>query len=827
MLHSYLQDIRFALRMMRKSPGVTAIALLALTLGVGVTSAMFSLVYGVVLRALPYDDPARIVAIERVGTRGHSMSADSNRFVAWRDHQSSFESIAAFMSGSHVNLESGDRPERILVRSVTADFFRVLRVWPTAGRFFLPDEDRPAAAPVAVLGYGAWQRSFAGNSSVIGRSIQLGAKSYTVIGVAPAGMDTTLAADAFIPVDPVTSPLAGGFNFQVFGRLRDDVTLQQATNNMRLIADQMRAANSKSLFKQETAGAYSYQDEISSGVRPRLLMLLAAASLVLLIACANVANLQLARISARRREIAVRVALGASARRVVRQILCESISLGLVGSVLGLLFAKLAVSVVVSLKAIDLPRLEEVTVDWRIVLFSAALAILTGVLFGLAPAFRVLRTDPRDALAEGGARAGEGLASKYFRGSLVVLEYSLSVLLLVGALLLTESFVRLTRVDPGFDSTNALTAQMSLTGSRFQSPAQVAAFDEQLVAHVRQIPGVTAAATTNYLPLSGGFNIPLGGIEGQPNPEDKFLGNLEWFGITPDFFRAMGMRVAAGRAFGERDTAAAAPVVIVNQAFVRKYLPRQSALGQRITIAWSLAGKDAADAPREIVGVVSDIHEGSLSADPQPQTYVPVTQINAVVSAEVNSIMPTTLVVRTADGALTTSSASASSAATTRAIVEQIRAVDPVLPVFEVRGLQDVVSASVQVERFLLWLVGGFAIAAALLAAIGVYGVMSYLVGMRTREMGIRAALGATPAALVRMVLGEAAVRAAIGLALGLGGAFALTQLLQAYLFGVQPRDPLAFTLAPLMLLAVALIATWLPARRAGRVAPMTALRYE
>ncbi len=810
--------------MMRKSPGVTAVALLALTLGVGVTSAMFSLVYGVILRSLPYEDPARIAALDIAGPRGHFNSADANRYVFWRDHQKSFESLAAFMGGMHVNLESGDQPERILVRSVTADFFRVLRVWPTSGRFFLPDEDRPAAAPVAVLGYGTWKRTFAGNSSVVGRSILLGSKDYTIIGVAPAGMDSTLAADVYIPVDPVTSTLAGGFNFSVIGRLRDGVSLQQAASNMQLIVEQMRAADPKSVFKQETAGVYSYQDEISSGVRPRLLMLLAAASLVLLIACANVANLQLARISGRRREIALRVALGASARRVVRQILSESVSLGLVGSALGLLFAKLAVSAVISLKAIDLPRLEEVTVDWRVVLFSAALAILTGILFGLAPAFRVLRTDPRDALAEGGVREGEGRASRHFRGSLVVLEYSLSVLLLVGALLLTESFVRLNGVDPGFDSANALTAQMSLTGPRYQTPAQVSAFARQVVEHVSRVPGVVAAATTNYLPLSGGMNIPLGSIEGQPNPEDKFLGNLEWFGITPDFFRAMGMRVAAGRAFDERDTAAAPPVVIVNETFVHKYLPRQNPLGARITIAWSLIGKEAADAPREIVGVISDIHEGSLSAPPQPQTYVPVTQINAAISAEVNSIMPTTLVVRTAGGAAASSGVSA---AESRAIVDQVHAVDGLLPVFQVRGMRDVVSASVQEERFLLWLVGGFAIAATLLAAIGVYGVMSYLVGMRTREMGIRAALGATPAALVRMVLGEAAVRAALGLALGLGGALALTKLLQTYLFGVEPRDPLAFTLAPLLLLVVAVVATWLPARRAGRVAPMTALRHE
>ncbi len=826
MLNALSQDLRFALRMMRKSPGITAIALLALALGIGATSAMFSLVYGIALRPLPYDDPSRIAALEIAGLDGHYMTADGRRFLFWRDHQTSFESVAAFMGGSHVNLESGDQPERIMVRSVTADFFRVLRVYPVIGRAFLPDEDHPAPAPVVVLGYGIWRRAFGGDMGVLGRPLILGSKVYTVIGVAPSGMDSTLAADAYIPVNPATSSFSDGFNFSVFGRLRDGVSLQQASNNMSVLAAQMRAANPKSIGNHETAGAYSYIDAVSGDVRPRLMILLAAASLVLLIACANIANLLLARVSGRRREIAVRVALGATAGRIVRQLLAESVTLALVGSALGLLIARFAVSAAISLKAIDLPRLEEVSVDWRVALFSAALAVLTGVLFGLAPAFRVLRTDPRDALAEGGNRAGEGRGHRRFRDVLVVLEYSVSVLLLVGALLLTESFVRLNGVDPGFNPSNAITAQMSLTGPRYATPAQVAAFDERVAQRVRELPGVLAAATTNYLPLSAGFNIPLGGIEGQPNPDHKFLGNLEWFGITPDFFPAMGMRLDDGRAFDERDTAAAPPVVIVNESFVRKYLPRQNPIGQRITIAWDMTGKDAGDALREIVGVVSDIHEGSLAALPRPQTYVPVTQINAPVSTEVNSIMPTTLVVRMA-GAASSSGGAAGNAGGVRAIVDQIHAVDGMLPVFQVLSMQDVVSASMQEERFLLWLVGGFALAATLLAAIGVYGVMSYLVGMRTREMGIRAALGASPAALVRMVLGEAAARAAVGLALGLAGAFALTRLLQAYLFGVQPRDPLAFTLAPLLLLVVAVVATWIPARRAGRVAPMTALRYE
>jgi predicted permease len=821
MLNSFLQDLRFALRIMRKSPGVTAIALLALALGIGATSAMFSLVYGIALRPLPYEDPSRIAALEIAGLDGHYMTADGRRFIFWRDHQSSFESVAAFMGGSHVNLESGDQPERIMVRSVTSDFFRVLRVYPVIGRAFLPDEDHPAPAPVVVLGYGIWRRAFGGDLSVLGRQIDLGSKAYTVIGVAPSGIDSTLIADAYIPVNPATSSFSGGFNFSVIGRLREGVDLQQANNNMRILAEQMRADDKKSIGNHETAGAYSYVDAVSGDVRPRLMILLAAASLVLLIACANIANLLLARVSGRQREIGVRVALGASAGRIVRQLLAESVTLALVGSALGLIVARIAVSAAVSLKAIDLPRLEEVSVDWRVALFSAALAVLTGVLFGLAPAFRVLRTDPRDALAEGGNRAGEGRAHRRFRDVLILLEYSVSVLLLVGALLLTESFVRLNGVDPGFNPSNAVTAQMSLTGPRYATPALVAAFNERVVEHVRQIPGVVSAATTNYLPLSAGFNIPLGAIEGQPNPDHKFLGNLEWFGITPDFFRAMGMRLDSGRSFDERDSAAAPPVVIVNEAFVRKYLPKQNPLDARITIAWDLIGKDAGDGVRQIVGVVSDIHQGSLTAPAEPQSYVPDTQISAPVSAEVNSIMPTTLVVRMASSTAETGGASA------HAIVDQIHNVDALLPVFQVRSMQDVVGASIQEERFLLWLVGGFAIAATLLAAIGVYGVMSYLVGMRTREMGIRAALGATPASLVRMVLGEAAVRAAIGLALGLAGAFALTRLLQAYLFGVQPRDPLAFTLAPLLLLVVAVVATWLPARRAGRVAPMTALRYE
>jgi putative ABC transport system permease protein len=817
MFNSVGQDLRFAWRVMRKAPGITVVALATLAIGIGSTSAIFSLIYGVMLRPLPYDQPSRIVKLNSAYPAGHNDKVDAQRYVFWKEHQQFLSSVAAVMGGKHLNLEGGDRPERILVRPVTAEFFDVLQTRPAVGRFFSAGEDRPASAPVAVLGYGLWRSTFNGDSGVIGRSIILGEKPYTIIGVGPAGMDSTLIADAFVPLDPITNPLASGDNFTVIGRLKDGFSLQQADANMKVVAAQYRAAHPKGMELEETAGAYSYQAEVVRDVRPMLLMLLAAVGLVLLIVCANVANLLLARVASRHKEIAVRVALGATAWRVIRQLLAESVTLSLAGSALGLVLADFAISAVVALKPIDIPRLEEVTVDWHVTLFAVVLAILTGMFFGVAPAFQILRTDPRDALAEGGGqRSGEGRGQRRLRDALVVVEYCVSVLLLVGALLLTQSFAGLSNVDPGFNPANVVTAQMGLSGPRYQTPAQVAAFSQTLVDHVRQIAGVQSAATTNYLPLSGGFNIPLGGIEGKSRA-GSFLGNLEWFGITPDFFSVMGMRLHDGRTFDQRDSAEAPTVVIVNEAFVRKFLPNQNPLGQRITIAWNIIGKDAADSPREIVGVVGDIHEGSLRQAPSPQTYVPLTQINAPVSKLVNSIMPTTLVVRT----------TAATGAMSQNIVEQVGTVDSLLPIFQMRSMSDVVGASIQTEHFLLWLIGSFAIAALALAAIGIYGVMSYLVSQRTRELGIRAALGAKRSDLLRMVLGQAALRAVIGLVLGLAGAYMLTRLLSAYLYGVKPHSPVAFVLAPILLLIVALIATWLPARRASKVEPIVALRYE
>ncbi|MGH9612321.1 MAG: FtsX-like permease family protein, partial [Bryobacteraceae bacterium] len=479
--------------------------------------------------------------------------------------------------------------------------------------------------------------------------------------------------------------------------------------------------------------------------------------------------------------------------------------------------AEAAVWAIVKFRPVDLPRLDAVGVDLRVLFFTLAVAVLTSILFGLAPAIQMLRADVGNALQQGSQRSGEGMHGNRMRGMLVALEFALSMILLIGAVLLTQTFVRLRNVDPGFNSRHLLTEQMALTGVRYETAAQVAEFARETLARVQAIPGVVNAAATNYLPLTRGFNIPLEAIEGRPRAADGFLGNLEWFGISPQFFDAMDMRLARGREFEERDTVSAPPVVIVNEAFARKYFPDRNALGQRILIAWNLIGEKAADQPRQIIGVVNDIHEGGLQSPGSPDVFVPLTQVNDAVSAEVNSMMPTTLLVRTA----------AEPMALSRKVADAVHSVDAMLPVFHIRSMTQVAGDSIRGQRFLMTLLGAFALLALVLAAIGVYGVMSYAVAQRTREIGIRAALGARPADLLRMIAAQGMTMALLGLAAGTAGALALTQLLRSFLYGVTPRDAPTFVVAALLLAGFALLATLIPALRAARLDPAAALRRE
>ncbi len=816
MVRTLLQDLRYALRLMGKNPGFTAIAITTLALGIGATTAIFSLVYGVMLRPLPYPRADRIVMVKPTFPGGRNDQTTGPKYLFWRERQHSFDAVASYGGAAGANLQTSDHPERILVRPVTAEFFRVLRMRPLAGRDFASGDDEPGRAGVAMIGYGFWQRRY-GGADVLGRGLTLGSSAYTVIGIAARGIGAELAADVFVPLVVRGNPMSGGLNFPVLARLKDGISLARADANMRVVAAECRAEHPSGMRPGEMAGVYAYQGEVVREVRPSLLILLSAVALVLLIACANVANLQLARVAGRKREIALRLAIGAGQWRVARQLLTESVCLSLAGAALGLALAQAAVGAVVRFRPVALPRLDDVDVDWRVLMFTIGVAFSVGVLFGLAPALEALRADLRTAIEEGGRGASGARSGRRLRETLVAGEFALSMILLIGAALLLQSFVKLRLVDPGFDPSHLLTMRMTLTGQRYQTAAQVAAFAAQLTGRVARAPGIVNVAMTNYLPLTQGMNIPLGSIVGRPNPDRKFLGNLEWFGVTPGFFDVMRIRIRSGRGVDDGDTAGSPHVVVVNEAFARKYLANEKSVGHRIVIAWDGLGPRYADEPREIVGVAGDIHEGSLNAAPAPAAFVPLTQVGDAVSALVNKIMPMNLLARTAGDPMSLS----------RAVMAEVRTADPMLPVYDIRPMDEVLGNSIQAQRFMTMLLGSFAALALALAGIGIYGVMSYAVAQKTREIGIRAALGAEPQDVMGMVMRQGLTLAAWGVIVGVAGAAALTRLLGSFLFGVTARDLPTFVGTPLLLTLVAVLACYVPARRALRVDPLTALRHE
>jgi len=818
-LDAFFRDVRYALRRMRGNLLFTGSMMATLALGIGANSAIFSIVYGVLLRPLPYPEPDRIVTLQpsRLSTGLRTETADGGRYTFWRDRQKSFENMAAVRGASPANMETEQGSERVLNRPVTAGFFRVLAVVPALGRFFDSAEDRPGSAGAMVLSYGFWQRRFGGDPRVVGRNVVLGARSYTVIGVAPLKMVSTLAADLWTPLIVEQDLLARGANYVILARLKTGVTVAQGQAEMAVIGSQYIAFASGGALAKETVGVFEYGSEAVRGDRPALLVLMVAVGLVLLIACANVANLLLARAAARRREMAVRLAIGAPRAQLFRQLLTESVLLALGGAVFGLVLAKAILWAVVERQLAALPRLDEVVLDWRVLLFTLALALATGVLFGIAPAVQSLQGDLQDRLREGAGRASESRGGRRLRGALVVLEFALSLILLVGTTLLVQTFVRLRMVDTGFDPSHVLTMATTLAGNRYQTSEQVARFAEQVVGRVKAIPGVRAAALTNYLPLAGGINIPLESITGVAKKEDEILGNLEWFAVTPGFFEAMKIQMRTGRAFDGHDTAAAPPVVVVNEAFVRAHLKNRNPLGNQAVIAWRLLSPSYADAPREIVGVARDIHEGSLKTATRPSVFIPLAQVGDRVSKFANQSKAMNLVIRTSGEPL----------ALSREAMAEIRVVDPLIPIFNIRSMEDVLADSIKGQRFLMILIGSFGALAILLAAVGIYGVMSYSVTQRTREIGIRAALGARPAELLRLILGEGMGLAAFGMAIGFVGAWMLSRLLASFLFGVTPRDAASFGSTVIVLAAVALIACTVAARQIFRIDPIGALRNE
>ncbi len=802
MIASLWQDLRYGARMLLKQPGFTLIAVLTLALGIGANTAIFSIVNAVLLRPFPYPAPERLVSL---GEYLSSESVSYPNFVDWRAQHTVFDGISAVRGNESFNFTGSGEPERLQGRLVSAEFFSTLGVKPLVGRDFLPEEDRPGATPAVILSYGLWQRRFGADPGILGQQLTLNNQRFTVVGVAPPRFQYGEAADVTVPIglqaerfknrgsDPGTGVVA---------RLKPNVSQQQAEAGMNVIAARLEQQYPKT-NKDRRVLIKPLHESFVGDLRQPLLILLGAVGLVLLIACANVANLLLVRASARQKEMAVRVALGASRVTLVRQLLTESVLLAALGATLGILLAFWGTSVIAAQLPDGIPRLQEAKVDAPVLVFTLAISLLTGLLFGLAPALQASRPNLTEGLKEG--ERGSSGRRQWLRSVLVVGEVALTLTLLVGAGLLIQSFRRVLGVDTGFNPQNLLTMQVSVNNPDGQ---QIANFFEQLQQNVRNLPGVKAVAVSNGLPF-GGTNHPTFVIEGRPEPEKK--PNGQRYAVSPDYFQALGIELIKGRIFNAQDTRDSSRVVVIDEVLARQFFPNEEPIGKRIR-------QPSADSPSlEIVGVVRHVEPYSLDGQgPGPaQFYTNFNQQSLQLIP--NSVRRINLLVRTEVEPL-------SLAATVRA---QVASLNKDQAVFNVRTMEQSLAQSVAPRRFSMLLLTVFAIVALALASLGIYGLMSYAVAQRTREIGVRMALGAQVSDVLRLVIGQGMKLALVGVALGLVAALALTRLMKSLLFSVSATDPLTFLLIALLLTGVALLACYLPARRATKVDPLLALRNE
>jgi putative ABC transport system permease protein len=805
------QDLRYGFHLLWKSPGFTLVALLALALGIGANTFIFSVVNALLLRPLPFPDSDRITSIlaKSPDTGALFSSYSLPNFEDIRDRNQVFEHVAALYMSTEF-LRSGDEPERLRGAYVSAELFPLLGVKPLIGRTFSREEERSGDGNFIVLSYNLWQRRFNGNPKIIDQNVVIGSRPTNVLGVMPEGFKFPVGArqvDFWMPlissIPPTARTARGAVYLGLFARLKPNVTLIQAQADMNLIASQLATQ-----YPESNTGLnivpVSTHERLVGQIRPALLVLLGAVALVLLIACANVANLMLARASVRQKEIAIRTAIGATRWRVVRQLLTESLLLSILGGAAGVLLAFWAIELLISSNPANLPRVAEIALDKQVLLFTLGLTTVTGLFFGLAPALQASRTDLNESLKDGMRESSGGIKRNRTRSALVISEIALSLILLVGATLLFQSLRRVLAISPGFESDNVLAADVSVSSSKYPEPAQRAAFYREALERIASLPGVESAGIVYPLPLGGSFESYTFDIAGQPPfpPGQQPSANRRV--ISPDYFRTMKTPLRKGRTFGPQDQATAPAVMIVNDTFARRFFPGEEVIGKRI-----IPGEGRQPVTREIVGVVGDIRHEGLDVEPSPEYYVPYEQ---------TSVDDLTVVARTTGGNPT------SIATPLRAV---IRGMDKDQPVYNIRPMTQLLSESVAQRRFNMVLLSGFAILAMVLAGIGIYGVMSYSVAQRTREIGVRIALGAQSRDVLKMVLSHALVLTAIGLALGLLGAFALTRFLVTLLYEVRPTDLTTFAIVSLVLAAVAITACLIPARRATKVDPLVALRYE
>lgn len=814
------QDIRYAGRMLWRSPGFTATAIAALALGIGANTAIFTVVNTVLLQPLAYPEPDRLVQLELSSPQGNGNITSIPKFMVWREQRQVFQEVAAYdLGGPGVNLTGGDRPEQLKGVHVSAEFFQLFGARVVAGRTFSAEEDQPGGPPAVVLSGGLWRRRFGSDPNLVGRSIDLGGEPFLVIGILDARFKSDPPAEIYLPLKADPNSTDQAHYLRAAARLKPGVTLEQAKAGMKLAAEQFKRKFPVQTGPQESFTAEPLRDTVVGDVRKALLVLFGAVSFVLLIACANVANLLLARATIRRREIAIRAAIGAGRGRLMRQLLTESVLLSLIAGLLGLALGYFGVHGLLSLNPGNIPRVgeqgSEVTLDWRVLAFTLGVSVATGVLFGLIPALNASRTDLNITLKESGLRSGSGVRQNKARSILVVTEMVLAVVLLVGAALLIRTFGVLRSVDPGFDGHNVLTMEMSLTAARFNKAAAVDQLVRDAQRRVESLPGVLALASTCCLPLEGGFGLPLT-IEGRPLTEGTAHGGASWRTVSPRYFEVFKIPLIRGRMFTDRDDGNAAGVVLINEGLAKQFWPKGDPVGQRITIGKGV-GPEFAEPPREIIGIVADVRDQGLDNNPDPIMYIPVAQVTDGVTALNNGIIPITWVIRT----------SVEPYSLSKEIQDELRMASGGLPVAHVRSMEQVRGESTSRTDFNMTLLVIFAGVALLLAAIGIYGLMAYSVQQRTQEIGVRMALGASAQDVRKMVVRQGMALALAGVLIGVAAAFGLTRLMASLLYGVTPRDPIAMTSVALLLVAVALAATYIPAQRASRVDPVVSLRYE
>ncbi len=810
-LEQLWQDVGFGMRMLRKNPGFTLMAVLTLALGIGANTAIFSVVNAVLLRPLPYPEADRLLYVGQMYRSGISGSGEP-KFLFWREHCQSFEAMATYSryGGADGNLAGGNEAEFVRTLRVSEDFFRVLGIAPALGRAFAKEEDTPGGPRVAILSDGLWRRQFSANPALLGQSLLLNDLAVTVVGIMPPEFRLGFDADLFVPMQARLN-VNSDPNAEVIGRLKPGATAAQAEAELKVIAEKYRAAFPEQMQEGESIGAMPYQEladeELStSGVAQWLWLLLGAGGFLLLIACVNVANLQLARAAARQREIAVRKALGAGSGRIVRQLLTEGLLLAVISGGTEWLLAVRGTDLLVAMIPRDLlPKIAVISLDWRVLAFTFAVTIATGLLFGLFPAWQARQVAVNTALKE---NAGKGSAARgRLRAALVVAEVALSLILLVGAGLLIRTFTNLLVVKPGFDPRNVLTCRVALNGERYDTTNEAAAFYRDALERISHLPGVEGAAITNKLPLDRQFNIPIT----FPGKSDK-VESVQFRMISPDYFRVMKIVVNQGRAFTDADNAAAPPVAIVNEAFAKRFFSGQNPFAGQLSI-----GRRLNDPTRQVVGVVSDTKQSGLDRPALPTVFVPIPQMSDKLMASVRAFTPAYFTVRT----------TVKPVSLRAAIKREVAAIDATLALSEFSTMEEVAGHSIASQRFYMLLLGLFAVLGLALATVGIYGVVSYQVVQRTSEIGIRLALGAQARDVLWLILGQGLSLAFLGVALGLAGAFALTRLMKSLLFGVSATDAPTFGVIALLLLLVAWLACWLPARRATKVDPLIALRCE